>query len=176
MSAVGYMKQSLAFIHGSYRQAAEGLSPEQLHFVPEGESHSIAWIIWHGARVEDLIVQQVIKGEPQEWDAAGWAERTGLPAKGFGTGQSTDDARAVRIDNYDEFARYAARVAALTQTYLSSLSDDDLERELTVGQRTESVGQAVTLHLVTHLNGHRGEINLLRGMMGFPPVMPNQGG
>jgi uncharacterized damage-inducible protein DinB len=176
MSAVQYMKQSLAFIHGSYRQAAEGLSPEQLHFVPEGESHSIAWIIWHGARVEDLIVQQVIKGGPQEWEAGGWADRTGLPAKSFGTGQSTEEARAVRVEHYDEFAQYAAKVATLTQSHLSSLTDDDLERELQVGQRKESVGQAITLHLVTHLNGHRGEINLLRGMMGFPPVLPNQGG
>lgn len=176
MSAIQYMKQSLAFIHGSYRQAADGLSPEQLNFVPEGESHSIAWVMWHGARVEDLIVQQILQGRPAEWDAGGWAEKTGLPAQGFGTGQSTADARAVRIKDLDAFAQYAARVASLTQAYLSGLSDADLEREVKVGQRTESVGQAITLHLVTHLNGHRGEVNLLRGMMGLAPVLPNQGG
>jgi len=29
---------------------------------------------------------------------------------------------------------------------------------------------------VIHLNGHRGEVNLLRGMMGLDPVLLNQGG
>lgn len=176
MSAVQYMKQSLAFVHGAFRQAAEGLTPEQLHFVPEGESHSIAWVMWHAARVEDLIVQQIIRGQPQEWDAGGWAARTGLPAQGHGTGQSTEEAKAVRIADLDEFRRYAGKVAALSQGTLSGLSDADLEREVKLRERTETVGQCITLHLVTHLNGHRGEVNLLRGMLGFPPVLPNQGG
>jgi len=176
VSATTYMKQSLAFIHGSYRQAADGLSSEQLHFVPEGESHSIAWVIWHGARVEDLIVQQVIKGVPQEWETGGWAARTGLPQKSFGTGQTTEEARAIRITDAEALAGYVNKVAALTQEFLATSSDEDLEREIQVGQRTETVGQAINLHLVTHLNGHRGEINLLRGMMGFAPVLPNQGG
>lgn len=176
MSAVSYMQQSLKFLHGAFRGAAEGMTAEQMHFVPEGESHSIAWVMWHGARVEDLIVQQVIRGEKSEWDSGDWAARTGLPAQGFGTGQSTEDARAIRIKDIDAFKGYAERVAARTHELLDASGDADLEREVQVGQRTETVGQAITLHLVTHLNGHRGEVNLIRGMMGFPPVMPNQGG
>lgn len=45
-----------------------------------------------------------------------------------------------------------------------------------LGERTETVGESVNLHLAIHLNGHRGEINLLRGMMGFEPVLLDQGG
>ncbi len=176
MSAQSYMKQSLNFIHGAYRQAADGLSGEQIHMVPEGESHSIAWIMWHGARVEDLIVQQMIKGQPQEWVAGGWADQLGLPAQSFGTGHTTDEARAIHIKDAAAFQRYADAVAAHTHHLLDTASDEELEREISVGQRKETVGQAITLHLVTHLNGHRGEINLLRGMMGFPPVANNQGG
>lgn len=176
MSAVAYMKQSIDFLHRSYRQGGEGLTADQLHFVPEGESHSIAWIIWHGMRVEDLFVQQLFKGGKQEWEAGGWAERTGLPERSFGTGQSTEEARAIRIIDPDAFTGYVNRVAELTEEYLSSITDADLERQIKVGQREESVGQAITLHLVTHLNGHRGEINLLRGMLGLGPVLVNQGG
>lgn len=176
MSAQTYMKQSLTFLHNGFKQAGEGLSSEQLHMVPEGESHSIAWIMWHGARVEDLIMQQIIKGEAAEWDRGGWASKTGLPEKGFGTGQSTEEAKMIRIPNVDAFLGYAAKVAELTDAFLDSASDADLEREVTVGQNKETVGQAINLHLTTHLNGHRGEINLLRGMMGFAPVMPNRGG
>jgi uncharacterized damage-inducible protein DinB len=176
MTAARYLKQSLDFLHGAFRQAGEGLSPAQLHFVPEGESHSIAWVMWHAARVEDLIIQQVIQGRPTEWDTGGWAARTGLPAQGFGTGQTTAEAKAVRIADPDAFAAYQQRVAELTDAYLEGASEEELEREVSLGRRTETVGQCITLHLVTHLNGHRGEVNLLRGMLGFPPVLPNQGG
>ena len=44
------------------------------------------------------------------------------------------------------------------------------------GEATETLGQSITLHLCTHLNGHRGEINLIRGMHGLDPVRPNMGG
>jgi hypothetical protein len=45
-----------------------------------------------------------------------------------------------------------------------------------LGQRTETVSDNIRLHLLTHLNGHRGEINLIRGMQGLPPVMANRQG
>lgn len=176
MSAVDFLKQNIDFIHRSFRMAADGLSPEQVHFVPQGESHSIAWVMWHAARIEDLFFQQVFQGKQQEWEAGGWAERTGLPAQGFGTGQSTEDAKAVRIKDLTAFSEYASRVAELTRQYLDTITDADLTREVKLGQRIETLGQSINLHIVTHLNGHRGEVNLIRGMLGLGPVMPNQGG
>lgn len=111
MTAIDFMKQTLDFIHRGFRGAPDGLSEEQLHFVPEGQSHSVAWCMWHAARIEDLFFQQIFQGKPAEWDTGGWAARTGLPEKGFGTGQSNEDARAVRIGSLDEFRAYQARVA-----------------------------------------------------------------
>ncbi|HML99219.1 MAG TPA: DinB family protein [Tepidiformaceae bacterium] len=176
MTAIDFMKQTLDFIHRGFRGAPDGLSEEQLHFVPEGQSHSVAWCMWHAARIEDLFFQQIFQGKPAEWDTGGWAARTGLPEKGFGTGQSNEDARAVRIGSLDEFRAYQARVAGLSSAFLDSLSEADLERQVKLGERTETLGESINLHLVIHLNGHRGEVNLLRGMMGFPPVLLNQGG
>ena len=176
MSAVDFMKQTLEFIHRGFRGAPEGLSNEQLHFVPEGQSHSIAWCMWHGARIEDLFFQQLFQQKKSEWETGGWAEKTGLPEKGFGTGQSTDDARAVVITSLDNFRDYQRKVAELTDQFLGSLTDDDLKREVKMGERTETLGESINLHLVIHLNGHRGEINLIRGMLGFDPVLLNQGG
>ena len=73
MSSIDFMKQTLDFIHRGFRGAPEGLTDEQLHFVPEGQSHSIAWCMWHGVRIEDLFFQQIFQGKPAEWDTGGWA-------------------------------------------------------------------------------------------------------
>lgn len=176
MSSLDFMKQTLDFIHRGFRGAPDGLSDEQLHFVPEGQSHSIAWCMWHGARIEDLFFQQVFQGKRAEWETGGWAARTGLPEKGFGTGQSTEDAKAVTITSLDDFREYQAKVGQLALEYLDTLDEAGLAREVKLGERTEAVGESINLHLVIHLNGHRGEINLLRGMLGFEPVLLNQGG
>ncbi len=177
MSAVDFMKQTLEFIHRGFKGAPAGLSDEQLHFVPEGQSHSIAWTMWHGARIEDLFFQQLFQGQRPEWETGGWAEKTGLPAKGFGTGQSTEDASAIRIASLPEFQAYQARLAELSSAFLDGIADADLaSREVKLGEKIETLGESINLHLVIHLNGHRGEINLLRGMMGFDPVLLNQGG
>lgn len=176
MAATDFMKQTLTFVHRGFLGAGEGLSDEQLHFVPEGQSHSIAWCMWHGARIEDLFFQQIFQGKQSEWDEGGWASKTGLPEKGFGTGQSNEDAHAVRITSREAFRGYQERVAERAMAFLDSVGDGDLGREVKLGERTETLGESINLHLVIHLNGHRGEINLLRGMMGFEPVLLNQGG
>ncbi len=176
MSAVDDIRKNVAFVGEAFRKAGEGLSDEQLHWSPEGESHSIAWVLWHAARIQDLFVQQIFQGKPAEWDTGGWAEKMGLPAKGFGTGQPTAEAKAVRIGDMAAFRRYADKVIELRDAYLATLADADLTREVKLGERTETLGESINLHMVTHLNGHRGEINMLRGMMGFEPVLPNRGG
>ncbi len=176
MDAVQGIQQAMSFLHQSFRGAGSGLSDDQLHWSPEGESHSIAWVLWHAARIEDLFIQQVFQQKQQEWEAGGWADRTGLPPRGFGTGQPTADAKSLRIADLEAFGEYAARIAALADEFIAGLSEADLDREVKLGERVEKLGQSITLHLVTHLNGHRGEVNTLRGMMGFAPVLVNQGG
>jgi uncharacterized damage-inducible protein DinB len=178
MSTADYMRVSIRFLQESFRTAGDGLSDDQLHYSPGEESHSIAWILWHAARIEDLFVQQIFAQQPELWQTGGWAQRTGLPEKGFGTGQSTADARSIRIKDRAAFAEYQKEVAARTNALLDSIAADEsiLTREVKLMDRTEQIGESINLHMVTHLNGHRGEVNQLRGEMGFAPVMPNRGG
>jgi uncharacterized damage-inducible protein DinB len=132
--------------------------------------------MWHAARIDDLFVNQVFQGKAAEWDTGGWAAKTGLPEKGFGTGQSTEDAKNVRIKDMKAFEEYRETVIKQAEQFMDGLTDAGLTREVKLGERTETLGESINLHMVTHFNGHRGEINLLRGMMGFDPVMPNRGG
>ena len=175
-STVGYIKEMLSFIQGGFRDARDGQTSEQLHYVPDGESHSVAWVLWHAARIEDLLVNGAWQGKREIWREGEWAAKTGLPERGFGTGQSTEEAAAVRITDLDAMWEYQDAVNTNTQAFLDGLSDDDLDREIKLGDRDETLGESITLHLCTHLNGHRGEINLIRGMHGLDPVMPNRGG
>jgi len=173
MSTVDFIKKNLAFAHRAYTDARNG-TDEQLHFVPEDGSHSIAWCLWHTSRVEDLIMNAVIGGGAPIWNEK-WAERTGLPADGFGTGMSDEDARQIHIDDMDAFVEYVEAVWASTAEFLDGASEEDLEREVPSRQGTETVAESIGLHMLGHFNGHRGEINTLRGMQGMPTVLAVEG-
>ena len=169
MSTIGFIKRGLDFAHRALADARNG-TDEQLHFVPPNGSHSIAWCLWHTARVEDLIINSRILKQPTIWNET-WAKRTGLPADGLGVGQSDADAQKIHIDDMGAFVEYQDAVWAATARFLDTATDADLEREVQSRTGTESVGEAISLHLLGHFNGHRGEINTLRGMQGLPTVL-----
>ncbi len=171
---IDYIRNGLAFAHRALADARNG-TDEQLHFVPPNGSHSIAWCLWHTARVEDLIINMRSQNKPQIWNAE-WAERTGLPADGFGTNMPDEDAQGIRIKDMSAFAEYQEAVWAATAKFLESVTEAELDRELpTRDGGTETVGEGIQLHMLGHFNGHRGEINTLRGMQGMPTVLQREG-
>src|SRR5262245_2468965 len=86
MSTIAFIKRGLDFAHRALADARNG-TDAQLHFVPPNGSHSIAWCLWHTARVEDLIINARVLKRPTIWNEE-WARRTGLPLEGLGAGQS----------------------------------------------------------------------------------------
>ncbi len=173
MSTVDFIKRSLDFAHRALADARDG-TEEQLHFVPEHGSHSIAWCLWHTARVEDLIINGRVRQQQPIWNDE-WARRTGLPVEGTGNGLSDEEAQQIRISDMEALAEYQEAVWEQTRQFLHTASDEDLERAVPSRTGTESVGEAISLHMLGHFNGHRGEINTLRGMQGMPTVLAVEG-
>jgi uncharacterized damage-inducible protein DinB len=174
MDTLDYIKNSLGFAHRALADARNG-TPEQLHFVPEHGSHSIAWCLWHTARIEDRIINARARQASEVWDES-WAKRTGLPFEGAGTNMTDEEAHEVRIKDIDAFREYQEAVWKQTDEYLNSITKEDLEVERpTRDGGTETIGQGIQLHMLGHFNGHRGEINLLRGMQGMPTVLQREG-
>ena len=174
MSTVEYIRNTLAFAHRALTDACNG-TPEQLHFVPEQGSHSIAWCLWHTARIEDVIINSRARQAETVWNED-WSRRTGLPLEGNGNGMSDEEARGVRIADIDAFREYQQTVFRQTDEYLATIDDAELTREIPRrAGGTESLGEAISLHMIGHFNGHRGEINLLRGMQGMPTVLQREG-
>ena len=78
-AAVGGNKMSAA------ERAFAGLSDEQMRVRPREDLNSLAWLMWHIARAEDIMVNTVLTGRPQVCDAA-WMKRLGIARPDFGIG------------------------------------------------------------------------------------------
>jgi hypothetical protein len=71
----------------------EGLSDAQLIARPHGVN-SIAWLLWHMTRFEDMVVNTVLRAMPEVLDHEGWLPRMGLSSRLAGTGSGDDELRA----------------------------------------------------------------------------------
>lgn len=69
------------------------LPPERLAEKPPHVAYSVAWLVWHIARNEDVVINTLIRGEPQVLVRNDWAERFGLenPHAGLGLDDESDD-------------------------------------------------------------------------------------
>ncbi|MGH7490428.1 MAG: DinB family protein, partial [bacterium] len=113
--ADGYGRVQTA-VHG----VVDDLKPDHLTYRIDPEANTIAWLIWHLARVQDDHVADVARAD-QVWITDGWFERFGLPfdRKVIGYGMSRDEVGAVKIDDPQLLLDYVDAVTARTLDHVA---------------------------------------------------------
>jgi uncharacterized damage-inducible protein DinB len=148
------------------RSAVDGLTPEQLRWVPAPAANSVGWLVWHLTRVQDDHVAEVMERE-QVWTEGGWAGRFGLDPDPANTGYGHTPAQVatVRPESAGALIEYYTAVHARTREFLLGLADKDLDRvvderwdpPVTLGVRLVSV--------VNDDDQHVGQAAYLRGLI-----------
>ena len=79
-------------------ELVDGLTDELSTYRPTPDANSIAWLIWHSARVQDAQVAD-IAGVDQVWTGEGWVDRFALdlPRDDTGYGHSAEDVGKVHV-------------------------------------------------------------------------------
>lgn len=121
---IGGSEGQISFEFGRLR----GLSDEQLRLRPEGWN-SMAWLLWHLARTEDVAINPVVANRPQVLDAGGWLERLNVDRRDVGTGM-TDEAVAALSASIDLAALRAYRkaVGLATRDVARALPSEEWDR------------------------------------------------
>lgn len=106
----------------------DDLGPETAHRRPQDSGNSIAWLLWHVARVQDDHLAGV-SGGTQAW-LDGWGERFDLPfdPEDIGFGHSSEDVDQVRIEDLAELVDYHEAVHRATLDYLAGVDGAELDR------------------------------------------------
>lgn len=152
-------------------RVVDGLTVSQLSWYPAPAANSIAWLIWHLARVQDDHLAGVatrLKDESgdQVWIEQGWVQRFGLPfpPKSIGYGQTAREAHQVACEG-QLLVDYYEAVHARTVEIVSGLRDGDYD--VIVDQRwNPPVTLAVRLvSVVNDITAHIGQAAYVRGMI-----------
>jgi hypothetical protein len=181
-----------AAVGGNKASAAErtfgGLGDEQMRVRPREDLNSLAWLLWHIARAEDIFVNVVLAGRAQVFED-GWATRLGVARRDFGIGMTgaevTELTRQIDVAAARE---YRDAVGRRTREVVGAFTPADWEGATTTqaneraasegafGARAEMLVKAFSGRPRTallsgialfHPSGHMGEAATVRAAGGF---------
>jgi hypothetical protein len=165
-----------------------GLGDEQMRVRPREDLNSLAWIMWHIARGEDIIVNAVLSGRRQVLDD-GWAGRLNVSRRDLGTGMTSAEVTALtREIDLAALRDYRDAVGRRTRDVVGGFGAGDWEGQIAAadleraaadgsfGVRTEMLVKAFTGRPRTaalsgialfHAAQHLGEATTIRSAGGF---------
>ncbi len=142
-------------------RALAGLTQEEAAWSPGAECNSIAFILWHIARTEDLFIIRIIQGESQLYEAEGWREKLGTPVKAYQ--YTLEELQAWPVPKLEVLRGYADAVREKILAFLKSASPEKLSEVPRPERSPDSIG-AILGRISTEIALHVGQIAYLRGI------------
>jgi uncharacterized damage-inducible protein DinB len=167
-----FISHSLGESTGYIGRAIKGLSAQELAFQPRPDSNSIAFLLWHLARVEDLWINRILSEGKELYETDAWYGKFGTEPLDSGFGYDVARLAAWHQPKLELLLAYASAVRQKTEDYLKSLNEKQLDEPRDFGWSKGTVGSALS-HLVTEVGEHSGQIGYLRGLQkGIEPMPP----
>jgi hypothetical protein len=172
-------------------QLVAGLTPEQIRARPHPAVNSIAWLLWHVARTEDVAVSAFVAIRPQLAEEEDWFTRLNVPRRDIGTGMTDDEVvelgAQIDLEALDAYwdaisKRTRSIVEHLDPAELDEVVDPAYAREAIVRggllqetqqfawegwQRGHTRGYFLNYLAAAHVTEHMGEARVARALHGF---------
>ncbi|GHO68412.1 hypothetical protein KSC_073040 [Ktedonobacter sp. SOSP1-52] len=103
-------------------------SDEQLRYAPSENQHSLAWLLWHSARWEDIAATMLQQNTYQVFEQDGWFDRLGVERHDIGMFMGAEACRAFNLRiNLPALRLYRTDVEQRTRLTVDALRDEDLD-------------------------------------------------
>jgi hypothetical protein len=167
----------------------KGLTDEEIKCCPYN-MNSIAWLLWHIARCEDMGINRLVSEQSQVLDESDWQNRLNLARRDIGTGMTAEEvAELSECIDIGALREYCIAVARKTQLVIEEIDQKELAKipsniylhnvlfdEGVIGKNDEWVADVYSNktkgwflgHLgLTHGKGHLGQILIIRKLQGL---------
>jgi len=140
------------------------LSEEVSFFRPTPAANSIAWLIWHSARIQDAQLAHVA-GVEQVWFSGGWVDRFALdlPPDAHGYGHTAEEVATVRAPA-DLLAGYYHAVHRMTLEYVAGVTAEELARVVDENWNPPVTASVRLVSIIDDCTQHLGQAAYIRGI------------
>lgn len=142
----------------------DGLTDEVSYYQPTPDANTIAWLIWHSARVQDAQLCD-IAGIEQVWFRDGWVDRFALdlPRDAHGYGHTPEDVAKVRAPA-ELLAGYYRAVHKVTLEFVASVTPEELEKVIDKRWNPPVTASARLVSIIDDCAQHLGQAAYVRGI------------
>jgi hypothetical protein len=142
----------------------EGLTDELSNYRPTPDANTIAWLLWHSARVQDIQLADVA-GVEEVWTRDGWVDRFALdlPRRDTGYGHGAAEVAKVHAPA-DLLSGYYHAVHQMSCEYLSAVTAGDLARVVDDNWDPPVTASARLVSIIDDCAQHLGQAAYVRGI------------
>ena len=158
------IKASLAESWDFMRWSVDGLTKEEISVSARPECNSIAFILWHMTRAEDIWINRVILEVEEIYESSHWREKLGTPAGDSGFRYTVEQLQAWPVPEADLLVGYAEDVRKMTLNYLDTVPREKLADKISFLGKSSTIGD-ILAHMITEIALHAGQVAYLRGLL-----------
>jgi hypothetical protein len=108
----------------------EGMTEEAFHTYHR-DDQSIAWKMWHTARIEDMTMNVLITGGQQVFDIGGWHEKLKAVERDTGNAMNEEEITGLsQLIDISALKDYRNEVGRKTREIIQLLKPEDLKRKV----------------------------------------------
>lgn len=147
------------------RRLCDGLDAQALSWRPDPSANSIAWLVWHTARVGDAQIAD-LAARRERWTSQGFAERFDLPfdLDDTGYGHSPEQVGQVRPSDASLLMEYLEAATEFALEYLQKVDADELDRVVDLAWDPPVTAGVRLVSIVNDQAQHVGQAAYVRGL------------
>ena len=153
--------------------ALEGVSDQQVRVIPSGTEHSIAWIFWHMARIEDLTMNVLLANQPQVFSLGKWQDKLVISLRDTGNSMDVDQiellSRSIQIS---ELQSYRDAVGRQTRVIVQRLRYEDIKDKVDPSRLQRCLDEGAVTDDAHSLLDYWGRLTYI-GLLLMPPTRHN---
>jgi hypothetical protein len=151
----------------------QGAEEITIRRIPLNEEHSIAWCIWHLARIEDVTMNVLLAGTEQLFEQNGWAARLRVTTRDTGNAMSPADIAGLSVDIDTAALRiYRAEVGCRTREIVGQLLPENFSRKVEPARLQRLLDEGAVCDASRGLLEYWGNLTYA-GLLLMPPTRHN---
>ena len=164
MTSAELLADAFGRVQETVHAVVRGLTSSELAERIAPDANSIAWLVWHLARVQDDHVADAF-GVPQVWTKYG--KRFELPLEPYDTGygHSSGQVAQVTVPSGDLLTGYHDAVHVQTVRLVSGITDPDLDRVVDEGWDPPVTLGVRLVSVIDDCAQHAGQAAFIRGIL-----------
>ena len=151
-------------------EVLQGLADLDLRRIPPGEEHSIAWVLWHLARIEDVTMNMLVAGRPQLFYEDNWFMQ--MKFLSTETGNALDKTGITYLSaniEIEALRGYRQAVGRRTRLIVKGLPPDALQRRVIPSRLEQVLAEGAVVESTRALVEYWGR-RTIAGLLLMPPT------